>query len=261
MLHCCCHNDYFFNFHDCKVASVLEKKKKDTDDKEREVFVNNYFLIRSWTFSRTFSYFWQLFVQILRAFISKEINGTLDLVSFWNFLSWEVLLINSHFQAIIIDQFSCFPNLLLGSWLLHQRLEKICCCICFWILHGDLPKRPECQNTTTNLLPKSSMSNLDYSTPKITCLPIYSHHNLYIYLILYYRIEFYCIPVFEQVNRSLVTSFLGTTLTYLIILLQYTWTSNVTRNYALVWLCQHTYKNFGESQSPLEVYIYIDVYM
>ena len=47
LLYCRWHNDSFFNFHDCKVVSVLEKKKIDTDDKEREVFVNNYFLIRS----------------------------------------------------------------------------------------------------------------------------------------------------------------------------------------------------------------------
>ena len=39
LLHWRSHNDCFFNFHDCKVVSVLEKRKIEADEKERKVFV------------------------------------------------------------------------------------------------------------------------------------------------------------------------------------------------------------------------------
>ena len=39
LLHWRSHNNCFFNFHDCKVVSVLEKRKIEADEKERKVFV------------------------------------------------------------------------------------------------------------------------------------------------------------------------------------------------------------------------------
>ena len=33
-----------------------------------------------------------------------------------------------------------FTYLIPGPWLLHQLNEKACCCICFWILHGNRSK-------------------------------------------------------------------------------------------------------------------------
>ena len=44
------------------------------------------------------------------------------------------------FNPYFWQVFLWFQNLLAGSFLLHKLPKKACCCLCFWILHGNLPQ-------------------------------------------------------------------------------------------------------------------------